>query len=357
MTQYGVLAASSRTRAFQYLPYFEKIGAECQVLTVLPDVAGSQLLVTSQAWRKLLYYSWATWRTVFCGLRAYFYAGQVDVVLIQKVILPRWLRWLVGRLKTPLVYDFDDAIFTSEVRRQNWLAAWKERRNSTGLPAMLQLCKLAIVENDYNAEFAARHCPQIAQITGPIDTDRYRPGPDRRRREIVIGWIGSASTLCYLELIREPLKQLAHRFPDVRLSIVGAEQIAMEGIETVTKAWNIDSEVADLQEFDIGLMPMPDDPWTRGKGGYKLLQYMATGLPVLTSPVGVNQQIVEDGRHGFWARTSAEWLACLERLVADGDLRRRMGRQGRQRVEEVYALNVQQVRLWQLLQDLIGEGK
>jgi len=78
---------------------------------------------------------------------------------------------------------------------------------------------------------------------------------------------------------------------------------------------------------------------------------------VLTSPVGVNQQIVEDGRHGFWARTSAEWLACLERLVADGDLRRRMGRQGRQRVEEVYALNVQQVRLWQLLQDLIGEGK
>ena len=357
ITQYGILAASSRTRVFQYLPYLTGLGDKCRVLTVLPDIAGSQLRVTSQVWRKFLYYGWATWRTFFCGLRAFWHAGQSDLVLIQKVILPRPLRWLFACSATPLVYDFDDAIFTTEVRRQNWLSAWKERRNSTGVPAMLRLCKLAIVENEYTAEFAARHCPRTAQITGPIDTDHYCPGAQKDRREVVLGWIGSASTLPYLDLIREPLKQLAQRSPHVRFRIVGAEQVAIEGIETVAKAWSLEDEVADLQDFDIGLMPMPDDPWTRGKGGYKLLQYMAAGLPVLTSPVGINRQIVEHGRQGFWAESAAEWLTGLEKLVDDKALRRQMGRAGRQRVEEVYALNVQQVHLRQFLQALVGEGK
>lgn len=354
VTQYGVLAASSRTRVFQYLPYLEGLGAECRVLTVLPDITGSQLLVTAQSWRKLLYYSWASWRTLYCGLRAFWVAWRSDLVLIQKVILPAPLRWLFGRCSTPLVYDFDDAIFTTEVRRQNWLAAWKERRNSTGVPAMLRLCKLAVVENDYTASFAARHCPRTLQITGPIDTKHYRPGPAKDRREVVLGWIGSASTLPYLDLIREPLKQLGQRFPQVRLRIIGAERVAVEGIETAAVAWSLEGEVEDLQDFDIGLMPMPDDPWTRGKGGYKLLQYMATGLPVLTSPVGINQQIVEDGCQGFWARTEEEWTARLETLVTDEALRRRMGRAGRQRVEAVYALEVQQVRLGRELQALAG---
>lgn len=325
------------------------------MLTAIPDIAGSQLQVTAQAWRKLLYYAWAYWRTLFCGLRAFWHAGNSDLVLIQKVILPQPLRCFFRLLTTPLIYDFDDAIFTTEVRRQTWLSAWKKRRNSVGVPAMLRLCKLAVVENEYNAEFAAHHCPQTAQITGPIDTDHYHPGPAKHRRDVVLGWIGSASTLPYLDLIREPLKQLAQRFPDVRLCIVGAEQAAMDGIEIEAKAWRLEDEVADLQGFDIGLMPMPDDPWTRGKGGYKLLQYMATGLPVLTSPVGINQQIVEDGCQGFWASTSAEWLARLEELVTDEALRRRMGQEGRRRVEEVYALNVQQISFAQLLQTLVEE--
>ena len=353
VTQYGVLAASSRTRVFQYLPYLKELGAECRVLTVLPDITGSQLLVTSQSWRKLLYYVWASWRTFFCGIGAFWIARKSDLVLIQKVILPAPLRWLFAHCPTPLVYDFDDAIFTTEVRRQNWLASWKERRNSIGVPAMLRLCSLALLENDYTASFAARHCPRIDQITGPIDTDHYCPGPQKHRREVVLGWIGSASTSAYLDLVREPLKELARRLPQVRLCIVGAEQIEVQDIATEAKPWQIESEVEDLQNFDIGLMPMPDDPWTRGKGGYKLLQYMAVGLPVLTSPVGINQQIVEDGCQGFWARTSEEWLARLEELVIDGELRRRMGREGRRRVEAVYALKVQQVRLGQLFQELI----
>lgn len=355
VTQYGVLAASSRTRVFQYLPYLRALGVECRVLTVLPDIAGSQLMVTSQSWRKLLYYAWAVWRTFFCGLCAFWSARESDLVLIQKVILPAPLRWLFGCCKAPLVYDFDDAIFTTEVRRQNWLAAWKERRNSRGVPAMLRICQLAVVENEYTAAFAACHCPRTLQITGPIDTDRYRPGPECNRREVVLGWIGSASTLPYLYLIRAPLVELARRCPEVRLHIIGVVGVAIDGIETAAVAWSLDDEVAYLQNFDIGLMPMPDDPWTRGKGGYKLLQYMATGLPVVTSPVGINQQIVDNGSQGYWARSEEEWLERMLALVGDRALRRRMGEAGRERVESVYALGVQQVELGRQLQAL-AEG-
>jgi glycosyltransferase involved in cell wall biosynthesis len=358
VTQYGILAASSRTRVFHYLPYLASRGICYRVLTVLPDqgLAGSQLAVTRQVWRKLFYYFWASWRTLLCGLQGWWQAKDCDLLFVQKVIWPMPLRWLFRWQRPLAVYDFDDAIFTTEVRRQNWLAAWKQRRNAAGLPAMLRLAELAIVENEYTARFAAAHCPRTAIITGPIDTRRYCP--DHRPAEravVVLGWIGSASTLPYLELIRKPLERLGRRFPQARLHVVGAEQVQVEGIPVQAKPWSLEKEVEELRAFDIGLMPVPDDPWTRGKGGYKLLQYMAMGLPVVASPVGINRQIVTPGQEGFWAETEEEWEGCLARLIADPGLRRRMGALGRCKVEAEYALEKAGHRLVDLLEDLVRQ--
>ena len=341
-TQYGALAASSRTRVFQYLPYLQAQGIATRVITVLPDRSGggSQLQVTRRPWSKLAYYAWAAWRTGWCGLQIWWAARDVEVLFIQKIIFPSPVRWLLRWRRPPVVYDFDDAIFTTEVRAQHWLAAWKQRRNAAGLPAMLCLADHALVENEYTAAFAARYCPRVSTITGPIDTARYRSEPRDagRRQEVVLGWIGSATTLPYLELIRVPLVRLRRRFPQIRVRVIGAAAVELEGLEVEAVPWSLEGEVAGLRDFDIGLMPVPDDPWTRGKGGYKLLQYMAMGLPVVASPVGVNCQIVADGETGFWARTPEEWEERLARLVADPDLRRQMGARGRLAMEEGYAL-------------------
>ena len=174
VTQYGFLAASSRTRVFQYLPYLQKHHIQASILTVLPDsrIAGSQILATHNRWRKIAYYGRAVWRTLICGIQVWLRASAYDILFIQKVIFPAPIRWLLRWRRSPVAYDFDDAIFTTEVRRHNWLTAWKQRRNAAGLPAMLELADLVLVENQYTAEYAGRYCSGVSIITGPIDTER-----------------------------------------------------------------------------------------------------------------------------------------------------------------------------------------
>lgn len=358
ITKYGMLAASSRTRVFQYLPFLEGEGFESRVLTVLPDraIGGSQTLVTRNRWRKILYYLWAAYRTAWCGWRAWAMAAAHDVLFVQKVIFPAPVRWLMRWRRSAVVFDFDDAIFTTELRDGNWLSRWKQRRNSAGLPAMLALADLAIVENEYTAGYARQHCRRVATITGPIDTERFHAPKEAHcgGDQVVLGWIGSATTIPYLDLLKPALVKLADRYPHLRLRVVGADRVAIEGIEVEAAAWDMEREVEELQGFDVGLMPIPDDPWTRGKGGYKLLQYMATGLPVVTSPVGINQRLVAHGEVGFWALDAVEWEEGLARLIENPELRHRMGRRGRERVEAEYALDISSVKLARLLREVGG---
>ena len=186
VTQYGYLAASSRTRVFQYLPLLRAQGINADVLTVLPDlgITGSQVLVTANRWRKLLYYSWAAWRTVRCGVAAWWRLARYDLLFVQKIIFPVPIRWLLARKQSRTIYDFDDAIFTTEVRRSNWLSVWKEQRNAAGLPAVLRMADRVLVENEYTREYAARFCSSVDIITGPIDTRRFvRSGSPQRRAD------------------------------------------------------------------------------------------------------------------------------------------------------------------------------
>ena len=358
VTQYGSLAASSRTRVFQYLPYLHEQGVQTRVITVLPDaaIAGSQVEVNRNPLRKIAYYIWASWRTGVCGVRAWQSARKVDILFIQKVIFPAPVRWLLRAKRPVVVYDFDDAIFTTEVQQRHWLASWKERRNARGLPAMLRLADRAVVENDYTEAFAASYCSTF-RITGPIDTEAYSCAQEsyRNGRPVVLGWMGSATTLQYLELIRRPLSRLGKRFPNLRLEIVGARATGLNGLTVDSREWDLEREGEDLRGFDIGLMPIADDAWTRGKGGYKLLQYMAAGLPVVTSPVGINKEIVTNGQSGFWAEDEAEWEDRLAQLVEDSQLRRDMGAKGRAVAEARYALALHQERLHEMLSSLCAE--
>ncbi|MEE2657798.1 MAG: glycosyltransferase family 4 protein [Candidatus Latescibacterota bacterium] len=361
VTQYGTIAASSRTRVFQYLPYLRTHGIDVEIVTVLPDsaIAGSQVLVTRNPLRKISYYLQALWRTLSSGIHTWRRAPLFDVLFVQKVIFPAPVRWLLRRASTPMIYDFDDAIFTTEVRDGSLLAAWKHRRNARGLPAMLTMARRAVVENKYTGDFARRFCP-IVTITGPIDVSPYGAetsrGAERGPSELVLGWIGSATTSSYLDLISEPLARLQRRHPDLSVQIVGAQWQA-PALRVDCAPWSLESEVAAIRGFDVGLMPVPDDPWTRGKGGYKLLQYMAAGLPVVTSPVGINCDIVRDGETGYLAESDDDWEQRLESLITDSEKRRSMGDKGRRRVKEVYSLEAQQPILLSTLRELSREKK
>jgi glycosyltransferase involved in cell wall biosynthesis len=352
VAQYGYLAASSRTRVFDYLPLLREAGITTEVVVVVSD-AWVRRLNAGGLTNRLMYY-WVAWfRTWYIGLSCIWRAKQYDALFIQKVLFPSPIPKLLRRHRHKVLFDFDDAIFTLETVGTGWLNQARHRRRQRGLPAMLQAAGCAVVENAYTTEYAQQFCPQVVRITGPIDTVRYAPAEQVVKDEVVLGWIGSPTTTAYLDLIREPLAELGRRYPNVTLCLIGASDFKFDGLPVTPHAWDLNTEVAHLRQFDIGLMPLPDDRFTRGKGGYKLLQYMALGLPVVASPVEINREIVDDGENGFWADTSDDWVRCLSRLIEDVDLRQRMGQAGRKKMERDFSLQQSSQRLFGILQSFV----
>jgi glycosyltransferase involved in cell wall biosynthesis len=187
-----------------------------------------------------------------------------------------------------------------------------------------------------------------------VDLDRYPVGNDRVRHDVfTVGWIGSPSTTRYLNEVQPALSTLSEG-GKARLLLVGAEHISLDGVPIESRRWTEASEVQDVHDFDVGIMPLTDDPWSRGKCGYKLIQYMACGLPVIASPVGINNQIVEQGVNGFLAQTPDDWLHALTTLRDDVKLRARLGAAGRAKVEAQYTLQVTAPRLLTLLHEAAG---
>jgi glycosyltransferase involved in cell wall biosynthesis len=170
-----------------------------------------------------------------------------------------------------------------------------------------------------------------------------------------IGWSGSLTTMQQLRIIEPALKRL-RRLQPFRLKVLGEPNFSMEGLEVESKAWSAAIECPELRSFDIGIMPLPDDAWSRGKCGLKALQYMALGIPTVASPVGVNREIITDGDNGFLASTESEWVDKLLRLIADPELRAQFSREGRKTVEQRFSAAVQAPRLLALLQQVSGRA-
>lgn len=327
LTQFGESAASSRTRAFQYVPYLAREGHEVRVLPLIPDAV--------RAWSKTLegrqripYCLVVGLLTILRVAQTVLVARSYDVLIVQKVILPRTLAAILGRVAGKVVYDFDDAIQT--------LLGWKRRM----FPNILRTASLVVVENDQNMRAAAKYCPQVVKIVGPIDTQLYHPAPIRDSDgPLVIGWIGSPDTAEYLRAVHDVLRDLARTHALV-FRTIGSGPQKIQGVQVETFEWSLEDEVELLQSFDIGIGPLPDNEWTRGKAGYKLLQYMAVGIPVVASPIGEHGKIVVHGSTGYHATSAAEWRQSLASLMENADLRTMMGHAGRIRAEQAYSFEV-----------------
>ena len=350
----GPRFAASRTRVFDYLPFLRANGVKADVAIVLPDRISTWTYARRGFWR-IIHYTWVWWRSFAVGVRTLRLARRYHVVFVQRAFFSAPIARLLRLFSRKVIFDFDDAIFTTEAPEEDWMARLRTRHHSRGLAEMLRASSRVIVENTYTASYAERFCPAVSIITGPIDTERYSPGGAGKEDErVVLGWIGSYTSAPYLELIREPLAELGKRHRHIRLCLIGEGGFDTDAVPMQWRPWSLETEVHDLRQLDIGLMPLPDDPWTRGKGGYKLLQYLSMGIPAVSSPVGINREIVEDGVNGFCASSHDEWVSCLDRLILDRALRVKMGEAGRARMEACYSLQHSSRRLLRILRSMAG---
>ncbi len=304
---HGLSAASCRFRMLQYLPHLREIGVHADV---------GDLNASARARRQLL--------------RS---AAAYDSVCIHRALFnPFEYRWL-RRCAPHYVFDFDDAIMFRDSSHRRFTSRRRRRR----FRRMVRGARQVIAGNKYLADWAARYTRNVATIPTSIDLAAYPPANARRDGTLTIGWIGTRTNLIYLRAIAPALARVASRHPQVRLKIVADDFIDVPGIAVVKKRWSIADEVEDLRSFHVGIMPLPDDPWTRGKCAVKVLQYFAAGVAVVCSPVGASREIVEDGRNGYFARSEDEWVARLHDLLADEDKRRQLGSAGRTTAAERYS--------------------
>lgn len=256
-----------------------------------------------------------------------------DLVVIEHQLfpyLPPWFeRWL-RRRGVRFTVEFDDAIHLTRFH----------------LRKMETLCALAdavIVGNPELRAFARRHTDKVGVVPTTIEMERY-PTPTLGERDaaldperpLVVGWIGLPYNFHALDIVTEPLRRLAAQRP-IRLRVVSDGAPRLPGVPTEVVPWSAAREVDEIRGFDVGIMPLPDDAWSRGKCALKILQYFAAGRPAVASPVGANAQVVHHGRDGFLARGPDEWYEALRALADDPARRREMGLEGRRAVEREYA--------------------
>lgn len=358
ITKYDRLGASSRMRSLQYVPRLEQAGLQVTVQPLLSDA----LL---QARYKRGGYGFSLLRAYADRLRALRARHQFDVVWIEKEALPWWPLWLESALLrgVPYVLDYDDAIFHNYDQHAN---SWVRRLFGRRLDGLMAQAALVVGGNNYLAQRARdAGAPWVEVVPTVIDLARYPYSPPTSATVLArptagdlprVVWIGSPSTARYLQLIREPLQVLAARHPFV-LRVIGGGAVDLPGVQVEVVPWTEATEVENISACQVGVMPLLDSLWERGKCGYKLIQYMACGLPVVASPVGVNCQIVEHGNNGFLAEIPAEWEKALQTLLADADLRQRMGQAGRQKVEQQYCIQMTGPRLATLLKDVAKAAK
>lgn len=348
LPRYAQLGASSRLRTFQYLPQLRAAGFEVDVVPMFDDEYIHKLYGEAAISRTAILRYYLKRISTLSRARAY------DIIWFEKELMP-WLPTALEHVLLPsrvkLVLDCDDAVFH---RYDAHASSWVRRSLGPKIGELMARVDLVVAGNEYLAQHArASGAERVEVVPTVVDLTRYPLSGSRRMDgDVVIGWIGSPSTAGYLKAVLPAFRDLQH---DRRLKFVaiGANPAQVEGTPFTAQEWREDSEARQLQQIDIGIMPLPDAPWERGKCGYKLVQYMASGLPVVASPVGINTSLVVDGVNGYLASSMEEWTARLAALADDRLLRARMGATGRAMVEKSYSLQMQGPRLVEAMRKLL----
>lgn len=298
-------SASTRYRALQFFPLLQAAGYEPSHVTA----AGSPA-------------------RYFHALRL---AKAADIVVVLRKTFPGPLLWLLRRLSRTLIFDFDDAIFCNT---DGTPSPTRMRR----FGAMAAACDHLFAGNRFLADTAARYNRAVTIVPTCIDTARYAGDYPRPQDSFDLVWIGSRSTRKYLVEALPALRLAAARVPRLRLKIIADFDLPDAGLTTLAIPWSAQTEALELGSAHLGIAPMRDDDWSRGKCALKVLQYMAASLPVISSNAGANAEVIVPGETGYLVGDDASWAERIAQLAADAALRERMGSEGRRRASADYSM-------------------
>ncbi|HKQ79207.1 MAG TPA: glycosyltransferase family 4 protein [Blastocatellia bacterium] len=384
LTPNPIEAANTRYRIHQFLPYLKSRGIECEIASFISSELFFDLYKRGRIVRKITGMVGSTLRRVSDVMRA----RQVDVVCVSREAMlfgPPVIEWLISRVaQCPIVFDFDDAVFVSYVSpTYGRFASWLKYPSKSS--RILAMSAHIIAGNEYLASYARRHNSRVTILPTVVDTEKFaNPGHHPPGRSVngggnggingsvngggngginrsvngaVIGWIGSHSTSQYLDLIAPALQRLARRRRFIFRVIGAGRDVKIPGVEVENLTWEMETEIQDFRDLDVGVYPIRDDEWARGKCAFKAIQYMAAGVPCVASPVGMTTEVIRSGVNGFLADSTEEWVDLLDRILEDGLLRERLSYEGRLTVEEKYSLKAHAPRLANVLEETAGGSK
>ena len=335
LTRYPQAGASSRYRVYQYVPHLEALGIRCKVQSFMDDAMYRLSTQPGQSGRKII----ATVDACLRRLAALWHWRDYDIIYMQRELLPlgpplveRWLK----RRGAVLFYDYDDALFIKKASRYNPLATFLRSPQKT--LELFSLVDCVVAGNDWLRDAAVAHGGHGVTVEVAEDTARIpMHAPHTNDRPVTIGWLGSPSTVKYLNFIAPVLQEIAKRYPQVRFEVMGGGDFSMDGVPWKLYDWSLEGELAALARFDIGLMPLPMEDWAKGKSGGKARTYMAAGIVPVCAAIGYNLELIREGETGFLCTSDDDWRTAIVRLIEDGALRQRVASAARRDVEQRFA--------------------
>ncbi|MGC8737221.1 MAG: glycosyltransferase family 4 protein [Candidatus Hydrogenedens sp.] len=343
--------AAIRYRVQKFADMFEVEGYPC--IVCLPSSVDFYLkyFENQPKYKKAIYWL-CVWLRRWFQLRHIFNA---DVIFLRGPIFkygPPIFEYIIHLFNKNMVFDIDDAVWEKPAFVKNYSLRfidfdWAKK--------MCKICAGAVVGNRYLEEHVKQWgAKKIAIVPTCIDIEKHQQKKEypKHNNPVIIGWTGTHTNLGYLDILKEPLKELSKKYPIQLFIASNGLNYNMEGVNVVFENWKLEKEFEYLQRPDIGLMPLIDTPRARGKCAFKALEYMGVGTPVVISPVGMNAEVIENGVHGFLAQTPEEWYDRLERLITNPDLREQMGRKARQRIVDLYSFEANYPQLKEFLLDI-----
>jgi glycosyltransferase involved in cell wall biosynthesis len=344
---------SQRYRFEQYFDFLRENGYECELSYILSEADDKAFYSSGSITQKFL----ITLKSARKRMKDVMRSNQYDILFVQREAFMTGSSFFEKRFSkssAKLVFDFDDSIWLLDTSNANKMWAWMKSAKKTG--QIISVADMVFAGNKYLSDYAKQFNNNVKIVPTTIDMKLFERKKEYINNEkICIGWSGSLTTIKHFEAALPYLKKIKEKYGDkVFFKVMGDDTYYNKELDIKGISWTSNSEVDVLSSFDIGIMPLPDDQWVKGKCGLKGLSYMALEVPTIMSAVGVNPDIINDGTNGFLASTDEEWMHRLSQLIDSFELRKMIGKKGRETVEKLYSYESQKNNYLNAFNELLG---